>query len=149
MHKAPFKQPAHKLIADYAMRYAHQTPEREAVVFAEQRLTYTELYDQVIVCARALLAIGIEKGDRVAVLCTSRPEYWVTFLAATSIGAIWLGLNPKYQPQEIRYVIDDAQPRLLFAMAGFEGRTYTELVHSLQADYGCISPYGILLPRAS
>lgn len=139
MHKAPFKQPAHKLIADYAMRYAHQTPEREAVVFAEQRLTYTKLYDQVIVCARALLAIGIEKGDRVAVLCTSRPEYWVTFLAATSIGAIWLGLNPKYQPQEIRYVIDDAQPRLLFAMAGFEGRTYTELVHSLQADYGCIT----------
>ena len=41
MHKASFKQPAHSLIADYAMRYAHQTPEREAVVFAEQRLTYT------------------------------------------------------------------------------------------------------------
>ena len=86
-------------------------------------LRIPSVYDQVIVCARALLAIGIEKGDRVAVLCTSRPEYWVTFLATTSIGAIWLGLNPKYQPQEIRYVIEDAQPRLLFAMAGFEGRS--------------------------
>ena len=128
MHKKPFKQPVRTLIADYVKHHAQQSPDQDAVVFGEQRLTYAELNDRVILCAKALLAIGVQKGDRVAVLCTSRPEYWITFLASTAIGAVWLGLNPKYQLQEIRYVIDDAQPKVLFAMAGFEGRSYIDKV---------------------
>ena len=139
MHKKPFKQPVRTLIADYVKHHAQQTPDQEAVVFGEQRLTYAELNDRVILCAKALLAIGVQKGDRVAVLCTSRPEYWITFLASTAIGAVWLGLNPKYQLQEIRYVIDDAQPKVLFAMSGFEGRSYIDKVCVLQAEYPFIA----------
>jgi len=115
----PLKPPVRTQITNYLSHYAQQTPEQEAVVFAGQRLTYAELDRQVHQCAKALLSSGIEKGDRVAVLCTSRTEYWITFLATTLIGGVWLGLNPKYRLPEIRYVLEDAKPKLLFAMAGF------------------------------
>ena len=126
------------LIADYVTYHAEQTPYHEAVVFGDQRLTYAEVEAQICHCAKALLAQGVKKGDRVAVLCTSRPEYWITFLATTRIGAIWLGLNPKYRLQEIRYVIEDAKPRLLLAMAEFEGQAYTDIINKLQQDYSFI-----------
>ena len=129
----------HTLISNYLKHYAQTTPNREAVVFGNQRLTYAELHTQVQQCAKALLAMYIKKGDRVAMLCTSRTEYWVVFLATTSIGAIWLGLNPKYRLQECRYVLEDARPTLLFAMAEFEGRCYQETIDTVQKDYGFVT----------
>ena len=129
----------HTLISDYLKHHAQTTPDREAVVFGEQRLSYAELHTQVQQCAKALLAMNVKKGDRVAVLCTSRTEYWVVFLATTSIGAIWLGLNPKYRLQECRYVLEDARPTLLFAMIEFEGRCYQEIIDTVQKDYGFVT----------
>lgn len=118
-------------VADYVHDYAASQPNHEALVFAESRLSYGQLSVQVSQCAKALLANSIQKGDRVAVLCTSRPEYWITFLAATQIGAIWMGLNPKYRLQEMEYVVGDAQPKLLFALASFENDNYCESITAL------------------
>jgi len=128
----------HKQISDYLSQHAEQVPDREAVIFGSQRITYAELEAQVQHCAKALLSRGVKRGDRIAVLCTSRPEYWVSFLATTRIGAVWLGLNPKYTLPEIRYVIEDAKPKLLFAMAEFEQQNYTDLVTVVQRDYDFI-----------
>lgn len=125
-------------IAVYLRDYAQIQPGHDAVIFAGQRLSYAQLSEQVNSCAKALLANGIQKGDRVAVLCTSRPEYWITFLAVSSIGAIWMGLNPKYRYQEMQYVVADAQPKLLFAIAGFEKETYADTVNNLCAEFDCI-----------
>ena len=125
-------QTACQQISDYLTHYAQVTPESEAIIFNQQRISYGVLEQQVRQCAKALLAAGIQKGDRVAVLSTPRPEYWVLFLASTQIGAIWLGLNPKYQPKECRYVLDDARPRLVFMMAEFEGRCYHDSAQQIQ-----------------
>ncbi|QDE26244.1 class I adenylate-forming enzyme family protein [Paremcibacter congregatus] len=122
-------------ICDYVTKYTQETPEREAVVYGDQRISYGELQDQVYHCAKALLAMGVKKGDVVATLCTPRPEYWVIFLATTSIGAIWMGLNPKYSLEECRYIIGDAKPKRLFAMAEFEGRDYSPMVSSLLSEF--------------
>ena len=125
-------------ITDYVHHYAKETPSNEAIVFGTERLTYQDLENQVESCARALLALGVAKGDRVAMLSTPRPEYWVLFLATAGIGAIWLGVNPKYSLDECRYVIGDAKPKLLFAMAEFEGYDYRPNVTALQAEYDFI-----------
>ena len=125
-------------IADYQHYYAQTQPEREAVIFGDQRISYTQLSQQVTQCAKAMIASGIKTGNRVACLCTSRPEYWITFLATTQIGAIWMGLNPKYRLQEMQYVVGDSQPKLLFAMSGFENDNYNDIVSSLRAEFTCI-----------
>ena len=111
-------------ITDYIGRWAQAAPDREAAVLGDIRLTYAELERRVDRLARALLAAGVKRGDRVATLCTPHPDFYVTFLASSSIGAMWLGLNPRYTLDELKYVIDDAQPSLLFARTRIGERDY-------------------------
>jgi acyl-CoA synthetase (AMP-forming)/AMP-acid ligase II len=118
---------------EYVSHYAAATPTAEAVVFGVQRLSYLELEQRVDACARALLAAGIGSGERVAVLATPRPEFWVTFLATLRIGGVWVGLNPKYRLDELLHVVGDCQPRLLLAIREFEGRCYAADVRELRA----------------
>src|SRR5690348_9728507 len=107
--------PALLRISDYAAWYAAASPDAEALVLDQRRISYRELHEQVECLARALIAAGVRKGDRVATLCTPSPDYFVIFLATASIGAIWVGLNPRYRLQELGYVVEDCEPVLLFA----------------------------------
>ena len=108
-------------IADYVTHWADLCPDAIATHFDGQTRSYRELAAEVDAWARALLASGIGPGDRVAMLSTPRPEYFTSFLAATSIGAIWLGLNPKYTEAEIARTLTDAMPALVFSLRDFEG----------------------------
>jgi len=135
---------ANSRISDYVVCHSEKLPDQAAVIFGKQCLTYAELNRQVQACSKALLALGIQKGDRVATLCTPRTGYWVVFLATTSIGAIWLGVNPKYSLDECRYVIGDAQPKLLFSMAAFEGRNYQPYWQALSTEFECLEQVVVL-----
>ena len=79
-----------------------------------RRLTWAQTRVAVDSVAAALMAAGMERGDRVAYLSDSRLDFFVHFLAATSIGLIWQGLNPKYTWSEVSYVVADAGPRIVF-----------------------------------
>jgi len=126
-------------IGEYVDFYARTQADSEAVVFGENRMSYRQLKENIDKCAKAMLAFGVRKGDRVAVLCTPRTEYWVLFLAATRIGAIWVGLNPKFKLDETRYIVSDCQPKLLFSLSQFEGRRYTGDLTALQRENPQIS----------
>jgi len=121
-------------ITDYVLQYAQQTPNNIALVFNGQRLNYKELNKRIDECSKALLNIGVVKGDRVAMLCTPGPEFYTLFLATVGIGAIWVGLNPKYSLDEYRYAIEDARPKILFTMCEFEQRNYTQDVLTLYQE---------------
>ncbi|MFQ5939625.1 MAG: class I adenylate-forming enzyme family protein [Alphaproteobacteria bacterium] len=122
-------------ISDYPRHYAQLLPEREALVLGDWRLSYRAFADAVDRCAKALLASGVGKGDRVAMLSTPRPEYFIVFLATARIGGIWLGLNPRYRLDEYRYVVGDAKPKLLFAITAFEDRDYLPDLGALMDEY--------------
>lgn len=124
-----------KLISDYVSKFAHETPDAEAVVFADERLNYAELDQRVSQYAKALMAAGINKGDRVATLDNASSDYWLVFLATVSIGGIWLGLNPKYKLPEYRYVLEDAEPKILLTIAGHEKSDYQQTIATLYSDY--------------
>ena len=124
-----------QLISDYLTDFADQTPSAEAVVFGNQRFSYLELSQHVNQYAKALIALGIQKGDRVATLTTPSSDYWIMFLATVSIGGIWLGLNPKYKLPEFRYIVEDAKPKALFSLTQFETRDYQDTVSTLFNDY--------------
>ena len=128
-------KPVPTRITDFVHRFAGAEPGREAVVFGNERLTYRQLESRVDDFARALLAMGIGHGDRVAMLSTSRTEYWVCFLATAGIGAIWVGLNPRHRIDEYRYLIGDSEPRLLIGMCEFEGRSYRDDLMTLKDEH--------------
>ena len=125
-------------ISDYVRRFASAEPETLAIVSGDVRMNYSELETSVSDCARALLASGIAKGDIAACLAPPSAAYWITFLAATRIGAVWLGLNPKYQLSELRYLVDDARPKLVFSIDELGDRSFTDFAHMLNTDHGFI-----------
>lgn len=121
-------------------RHVISNPSRVAVVDGVQRLSYGELATQVDRIAKALLARGIRKGDRVALLAAPSLDFWRIYLATVSIGAIWNGLNPRYQRFEYTYLLENAQPSLVFAFAPFEGRDYrAELIDAGAASGNVIA----------
>lgn len=115
-----------RLIGDYVHHWAQRQPEAEALVWGDIRLSYAAVLAEVGRCARALIAAGVEKGDRVAMISSARPEVIVAYLAASEIGAVFVGLNPRAQLDEYRYLLANSAPRVLMTMAAFDGRDYLQ-----------------------
>lgn len=120
-------------ISDYVAYYADVSPAAEAAVLGEIRTSYAELSSQVDAVARALLAAGVVKGDRVATLAPPSPDFLVSFLATASVGAIWVGLNPRYQLGELIHVTHDSEPKLLLARSQIGTRNYAEEIAAILA----------------
>jgi fatty-acyl-CoA synthase len=108
-------------IAWWVQRWAELTPERPAIIFENQVISYNEL------CARAdrtscwLQSIGIEKGDRVAVMLHNCPEFLDLFLACSRLGAIFVPINFRVTSIELDYFITNCRPRLFIHGDDFLG----------------------------
>ncbi len=123
---------AHRRLNDPIAHWARATPEAEALVLNETRMSYRALNDRIDALAKAMLAAGIVKGDRVATLQTPHPDFILVLLAAASIGAIWVGLNPRYRREEMAHVLVDSTPRLLFTRSRIEERDYAPDISALR-----------------
>ena len=111
-------------IRELLLEAVRQTPNGLAVVDGDMRLTFSELSQKVDAYARGLLALGVSRGDRVAMLTPPAADFWIVLHAASSIGAIWVGVNPRYQERDFQHLLGDCEPRLLVAVSPFEGRDY-------------------------
>jgi acyl-CoA synthetase (AMP-forming)/AMP-acid ligase II len=85
---------------------AADTPDREAVVTPDVRLTYAQLLDRVRTFSRAALASGVVHGDRVAVWAPNSADWVVASLGLTGIGAVLVPVNTRFKGQEARYLLD-------------------------------------------
>ena len=121
-------------LSDYLFYWAEQRPAQIAFTLGAARWTYAEAADCVRALSRAMLDAGIRKGDRIAMLSTPRPEFFLTLLAATDIGALWVGVNPRYRLDEMRYIVQDCAPRLLFSLTEFETRDYAPDIAALTRE---------------
>ncbi|MBI3516856.1 MAG: AMP-binding protein [Proteobacteria bacterium] len=93
---------------------ADLTPDHMAVVCDDVRLSYRALARQVHAAAHHLKhALGVGRGDRVALLAMNRPEYLVLLFACARLGAILTPLNWRLAPPEHRVILADAEPRVL------------------------------------
>ena len=69
--------------------------------------------------ASGIKSTGLKKGDRIAVLGKNNPEYLYLFGAAAKVGAIMVPINWRLKAEEIRYIISDSYPKLLFVESEF------------------------------
>ncbi|MFN9161081.1 MAG: AMP-binding protein, partial [Alphaproteobacteria bacterium] len=114
----------------------------EAVIDGDLRLTNEMLRARVDAVAKTLLALGVSKGDRVATLAPPSADFWTIFLATASIGAIWQGLNPRYQRNEYEYLLADASPRVVFVRSPYEERDYLKELSALAPAGTRVLPLG-------
>ena len=136
--------PTFPRLADYVRHWAERHPEREAAVMDDIRISYGELAARVADLSRALLAKGVVHGDRVAMLTAPHPEFLVSMLATTDIGAVWLGLHPRYQLPELHHVIDEAKPKVVFAFDRIDERNYAQALAALADTHPCIEEIVVL-----
>lgn len=94
-------------------RRAATSPSSTAVLFGDRPLSYPELAQRVGRLAAALAARGIAGGDRVAYLGVNRPEFLETLFATVSLGAIFVPLNVRLAPPELRHSLTDSGAVLL------------------------------------
>lgn len=85
-------------------------PDREALVSCHQNLryTYAELRGEVDRVARALLALGVERGDRVGIWSLNCAEWAITQFATAKLGAILVNINPSYRTRELDHALNQA-----------------------------------------
>jgi fatty-acyl-CoA synthase len=113
-------------------------PDAEAVVWRDQRLTYAALRDRADTLARALLALGVARRDRVALLLPNRPEWLIGAFAAAKVGAITVAISTFSAPPEIAWTLEHARPRVLITLDAFRGRPYLSAVAALCPELvGC------------
>ena len=120
-------------IVDCIKVHAKAIPERLAIVSETGSITYGNLVPAVDRLARRLLKMGIKKGDIVGVLSYPRIDAYELHLALISIGAIWLGINPKYKYPEMEYITADARPVALFFISEQGERKYQDDIFKLKS----------------
>lgn len=103
--------------------YVHQValkhPKQKAIIQGDKKLTYEDLDNRINSLANYLKAIGISRGDHIAVLLYNCPEYLEIYNACYRIGAAVVGINYRYQPPEILYIISDSKPKVLITSPEF------------------------------
>ena len=92
---------------------AERVPEKPAIVYQNMIFTYREVVSMINSIANGLYNLGLRKGDRVCLYMTNRPEYTITFIAATSIGLVVSPMNPGYKEREISYQIENSEAKAI------------------------------------
>jgi fatty-acyl-CoA synthase len=108
--------------------------ERDALIdrAAGRRWTYNELATDVDALARGLLAMGIEKGDRVGIWAPNCAEWVITQYATAKIGAVLVNINPAYRTSELEFVLNQSGTRLLVAAPSFKTSDYAAMIEAVR-----------------
>lgn len=105
---------ARNLLAETLLGAGRRAPERVAIRWGDEAVTYGQLDALSARLARALVEeYGVAPGDRVAVQLATRPEVLALNVACARVGAIYVPLNPAYTDPEVVALVDDAAPALV------------------------------------
>lgn len=88
-------------------------PQREAIVFGDERLTFAALRDRARAFAAGLAALGLGPGDALAIWLPNRPLWFVAQYAAASLGVVVVALNPRYRVHELSYILGQSNAAAL------------------------------------
>lgn len=115
---------AYKLLSDYLQKSAREHPDRNAIVYGDQHITYREFNEKTEILAKYLLSIGVKRQDRIAYIMEIQPEFFYLYMAAARVGAIIVGIGTRLMPPEMEHIINSAEAEYVFITGG--DRPYVE-----------------------
>ena len=129
-------------IGDLFDQIVARYPENEALVSRHQglRYSYRELKAVVDQCARALLALGVAKGERVGIWAPNCAEWAITQFATSKIGAILVNINPSYRVHELQYALKQSGCAYLIIAPQFRTSNYTAMIYELAPELQSTQP---------
>src|SRR6185369_8511018 len=117
-----------------------EAPNKEALVYSypeiglDLHLSYRQYHDIDNQLTKGLIALGIEKGEHVAVWATNVPEWVFLEMALAKIGAVLVTVNTNYRAAEIEYVLKQGDITTLFMIDGFRGNSYVESMYRVAPE---------------
>ena len=123
-------------IGDLFDQIAERHADNEALVARHQglRYTYRQLRLEVDRCARALIGLGVRKGQRVGIWAPNCVEWAITQFATSKLGAILVNINPSYRVSEIQYALRQSGCTWLVIAPAFKTSDYTAMIHELAPE---------------
>jgi fatty-acyl-CoA synthase len=110
-----------------------QYPDGEALVVCHQhrRYTWRQLAETVDLHARALLALGLQPGDRLGIWAPNCAEWCISQLASAKLGVILVNINPAYRSTELEYVLKQSGCQWLVCAGSFKTSDYHAMLQAL------------------
>jgi len=123
-------------IGDKFDQTVERYPNREALIVRHQniRWTYSDLKYQVDRCAKALIACGSNKGDRVGIWSPNRSEWTILQFATAKVGVILVNINPAYRLHELKYALTQSGCKMLVLADQFKTSNYSEMILELAPE---------------
>ncbi len=123
-------------------RAALRWPDAEALVSVEQdiRWTFSEFRRRADELAAGLLALGLERGDRVGIWAPNCAEWILTQFATARVGLIQVNVNPAYRLSELEYTLKKVGVKALIAAESFKTSQYLEMVEALAPEIATAAP---------
>src|SRR3989454_5263721 len=131
-----------KTIGDWLDDMAAKFADNEALVsvFENRRFTYAAFLGEVNRCARALMALGVQKGDRVGIWSTNCPAWVIVQFATAKIGAVLVNINPAYRLHELKFALQQSECNVLISCEGFKDADYLAMLHQLIPELASADP---------
>ncbi len=138
-------------IGDLLDRRAEELPTQEAVVYScypefgdalNIRWTYQQYRDRANQVARGLIALGLHKGDHIAVWAVNLPEWLLLEMAAAKAGLVLVTVNPVLRAAEVEYILKQGDVQALFFMAKIRDHDCLATVRALTnpgSQHGAVS----------
>ncbi len=122
-----------KTLGDVIRDLAKKYPDKQAIKYTTNpyERTWREFDEETDKVAKGLMAIGVKKGDKVAIWANNIPEWLLTLFGAAKCGAILVTVNTNYKVFELEYLLTQSDTKVLVMMGGFKDANYVEIVRTL------------------
>lgn len=125
-----------KTIGDILDEVSERLPDKEAMVYADRpvRYTYKQLREEADRVAKALIGLGIRKGETIALWATNIPEWVLLQMGSAKMGAVLVTVNIQYRGSELEYVLRQSESTAIFLVEKFKQLDYVETLNSVISD---------------
>ncbi len=122
-----------KTLGDVIRGLAHDIPDHTAVKYTTRDFerSWAEFNEETDKIAKGFMALGVKKGDKVAIWATNIPEWILTLFGAAKCGAILVTVNTNYKVFEMEYLLHQSDTNVLVLMGGFKDSNYVDIMYKL------------------
>lgn len=126
---------------------ARRFPDRAALVGMGTTVSFAELDRAADEVAHGLRALGVARGDQVALWLTNCPEWVVCWMACTRLGAVLVPINTRFKPDEVEYILRQSDARVLIAMDRYWDIDYLGMIRAMVPELAAATPGALTSAR--
>ena len=127
---------AYEMLVSVAERHGA----RPAIVFGDERITFADFRARADALARGLVALGLRRGDALAIWLPNRPLWFVAQYAAARLGLVVVALNPRYRARELTYILHQSDATALLLTDHLGPVDYFETLHEVIPELADATP---------